>query len=365
MIIITTTSYPPHLGGMQILMGGLAIHLNNFNPVRVLTNSDTGDKIYDKNNNFEVTRMGGLRIFRKYRQFNVLKDVIKNNSVKTIITDHWKNIEIITQNISDKIPILCLIHGKDINHALGSSINKRCLNSLAKTKYIIANSEFTKNLAVQNGCDYEKIQVIHPGIDEPQAISSEADHQAKEIFGNADIKIITVSRFDRRKGIDFSLLALKNIQAIYPNFKYVIAGSGEEEENLKKTTKVLNLENNVTFLKDISFNLKNALLKNSNIFLMPARIDGRSVEGFGIVYIEAASYGIASIGGRDSGAPEAIEHNKTGLICNGNDHSEIYDALINIIQNKKYLELGKNAEQFAKKFYWKEIIKKYLNILSL
>jgi phosphatidylinositol alpha-1,6-mannosyltransferase len=98
---------------------------------------------------------------------------------------------------------------------------------------------------------------------------------------------------------------------------------------------------------------------------MPARIDGRSVEGFGIVYIEAASYGIASIGGRDSGAPEAIEHNKTGLICNGNDHSEIYDALINIIQNKKYLELGKNAEQFAKKFYWKEIIKKYLNILSL
>jgi phosphatidylinositol alpha-1,6-mannosyltransferase len=207
--------------------------------------------------------------------------------------------------------------------------------------------------------------VINPGINEPQTISAEADHQAKEIFRNSDIKIITISRFDKRKGIDFSLLALKNIQAIYPNFKYVIVGNGDEEANLKKTTKVLNLENNVTFLKNINFDLKNALLKNSNIFLMPARIEGTSVEGFGISYIEAASYGIPSIAGKDGGAPDAVLDNKTGLLCNGYDHSEIYDALKNIIQNKKYLELGKNAKEFSKQFYWKEIIKKYANILSL
>ena len=207
--------------------------------------------------------------------------------------------------------------------------------------------------------------MINPGINEPQAISSEADQQAKEMFGNSDIKIITVSRFDKRKGIDFSLLALKNIQAIYPNFKYIIVGNGDEEENLKKTTKTLNLENNVIFLKNISFELKNALLKNSNIFLMPARIEGTSVEGFGISYIEAASYGISSVAGKDGGASDAVQHNKTGLLCNGHDHSEIYDALKNIIQNKKYLELGKNAKEFSKQFYWKEIIKKYANLLSL
>jgi phosphatidylinositol alpha-1,6-mannosyltransferase len=207
--------------------------------------------------------------------------------------------------------------------------------------------------------------VINPGINEPQAINSEADQQAKEIFGNSDIKIITVSRFDKRKGIDFSLLALKNIQAIYPNFKYVIVGNGDEEENLKKTTKTLNLENNVIFLKNINFELKNALLKNANIFLMPARIEGASVEGFGISYIEAASYGIPSIAGKDGGAPDAVQHNKTGLLCNGYDHSEIYDALKNIIQNKKYLELGENAKEFSKQFYWKEIIKKYASLLSL
>ena len=44
-----------------------------------------------------------------------------------------------------------------------------------------------------------------------------------------------------------------------------------------------------------------------------------SVEGFGIAYTEAAQYGIPSIGGKDGGASDAIEHEKTGLICDGNN----------------------------------------------
>ena len=365
MIIITTRSYPPEIGGMQSLIGGLAIHLNNLHPIKVLANSFAGDEEYDKKNNFETNRMGGLKILKKYRKFNLLKEIIKNNPIKAIIADHWKSIELITENISDKISILCLIHGKEINHPLGSFVNKRSISSLSKAKYIIANSEFTKKLATEKGCKNSSIHVINPGINEPQTIGSESDQRAKDIFGNTDVKIITVSRFDRRKGIDFSLLALKNIQAIYPNFKYVIIGNGDEEENLKKTTKTLNLENNVTFLKNITLELKNALLKNSNIFLMPSRIEGTSVEGFGISYIEAASYGIPSIAGKDGGTADAVKHNKTGLLCNGYDHSEIYDALKNLIQNKKYLELGKNAKEFSKQFYWKEVIKKYANLLNL
>ena len=365
MIVITTRSYPPELGGMQSLIGGLAIHLNNLHPIKVLADSFSGDQDYDKKNNFETNRMGGLKILKKYRKFNLLKEIIKNNPVKAIIADHWKSIELITEDISHKIPILCLIHGKEINHPNNSSINRRSINALAKTKHIIANSEFTKSLATEKGSDGSKIHVINPGINEPQTISSEVNQQAETIFKNCDIKIITVSRFDKRKGIDFSLLALKNIQSIYPNFKYVIVGSGDEEENLKKTTENLNLENNVTFLKNISSELKNALIKNSNIFLMPARIEGTSVEGFGISYIEAASYGIPSIAGKDGGAPDAVKHNQTGLLCNGYDHSEIYDALKNIIQNKKYLELGTNAKEFAKQFYWKEIIRKYADLLNL
>jgi len=365
MIIVTTRSYPPELGGMQSLMGGLTIHLHKLHPIKVLADSFPGDENYDKKNYFETKRIGGFKILKKYRKFNLLKEILNKEPVKAIISDHWKSIELIPDTICNQVPIVCLIHGKEINHLTGSALNKRSIAALKKAKSIIANSQFTKSLAVEKGCDERKIQVINPGVNEPESIKAEADKTAKQIFSNSDIKIITVSRFDKRKGIDFSLLALKNIQSIYSNFKYVIVGSGDEEENLKKTTKSLNLENNVIFLKKINFDLKNALLKNSNIFLMPSRVEGASIEGFGISYIEAASYGTPSIAGKDGGTADAIQDNKTGILCNGNDHAEIYDALKKIIENKKYLELGKNAEEFSKKFYWKEIIKKYSNLLNL
>ena len=50
MIIITTRSYPPEIGGMQSLMGGLEIHLNDLHPIKVLANSFAGDESYDKRN---------------------------------------------------------------------------------------------------------------------------------------------------------------------------------------------------------------------------------------------------------------------------------------------------------------------------
>ena len=79
------------------------------------------------------------------------------------------------------------------------------------------------------------------------------------------------------------------------------------------------------FFKDISADLKNTLMAKSDIFVMPSIIHKTSVEGFGISFIEAASYGIGSIGGKDGGASDAIDNKKTGLICDGEDINSIYE----------------------------------------
>ena len=99
------------------------------------------------------------------------------------------------------------------------------------------------------------------------------------------------------------------------------------------------------FFKDISDNLKNALIAKSNIFVMPSIIHKTSVEGFGIAYVEAAQYGIPSLGGKDGGASDAIQHEKTGLICDGNNLDDIYSSLNSMIENKKYLELWKKCKR--------------------
>ena len=62
---------------------------------------------------------------------------------------------------------------------------------------------------------------------------------------------------------------------------------------------------------------------------------------------------------------DAIEHNKTGLICDGNNLDEIYSSLNQMIENKKYLELGKNAKELSSKFNWSNTVEEYKKILKV
>ena len=97
---------------------------------------------------------------------------------------------------------------------------------------------------------------------------------------------------------------------------------------------------------------------------MPSIIHKTSVEGFGIAYVEAAQYGIPSLGGKDGGASDAINHDKTGLICDGNNLDDIYSSLNSMIENKKYYVLGNNAKEYVSKFQWNKIIDQYKKILN-
>ena len=96
---------------------------------------------------------------------------------------------------------------------------------------------------------------------------------------------------------------------------------------------------------------------------MPSVIFKKSVEGFGISFIEAASYGKPSVGGIYGGESDAIMNGKTGYLCNGNDLNEIYETLLKILTDEKYKELGANALKFSKDFGWEKIVKKYINLI--
>ena len=159
-------------------------------------------------------------------------------------------------------------------------------------------------------------------------------------------------------------MALRNLKQLYPDIVYICIGYGDEEENIKKLVEELDLTSQVMFFKDIGADLKNALLAKSNIVVMPSIIHKTSVEGFGIAYVEAAQYGIPSLGGKDGGASDAIDHDKTGLICDGNNLDEIYSSLNSMIENKKYIEFGKNAKEYVSKFQWNKTFEKYKKILN-
>jgi len=96
---------------------------------------------------------------------------------------------------------------------------------------------------------------------------------------------------------------------------------------------------------------------------MPSIIHNKSVEGFGIAFIEAAQYGVPSIGGKDGGGSDAIINEKTGLICDGNNLHDIYTSIDKLLKDHKYKEYGKAAKENSHKFDWNKIIESYKKIL--
>ena len=360
MYLLVTRSFPPEIGGMQNLMWGLTHSLSKFNMVKVFADYHDNHKEHDSKVSFSIERVGGVKLFRKYRKASLINEFIKNNkNISCIIADHWKSIELIKTNKKK----ICLIHSKEINHTKGSFINKRIVKVLNNTEHVVANSQYTKNLAIEIGVNEDKIIVINPGVFPAKEIASEFIKDADKILENKNPRLITVSRFDKRKNHEKIIMAVRNLKQFYPNIIYTCVGYGDEEENIKKLVKELYLENQVIFLKDISHDLKNALVSKSNLFVMPSIIYKKSVEGFGIAFVEAAQNGIPSIGGKDGGASDAIKNNETGIICDGNNLEDIYSSIDLILKNNSYRELGKKAKECATKFEWDNIVKEYLKIL--
>ena len=363
MFLVATRNFPPELGGMQNLMEGLSNALLNHGPVKVFADSIDNAKEYDQNSKLNIERVAGFKIFRKYRKANLVKDFIVNNNLRASFFDHWKSIENIDGEALKKTKSFCLIHSKEINHPIGSTLNKRTVKALNKSDYIIANSRFTKELAINLGVKTNNIKVINPGCNYPIAINEDAKKFAKNIYDKASPKLITVSRLDKRKSHQNIIMTIKNLLPQFPNLKYVSVGDGDERHNLEKLRNELGLEKEVEFIYKSSEQEKVALIELSDIFVMPSVISKKSVEGCGISYIEAASYGKPSIGGIYGGESDAIMNEQTGYLCNGNDLSALYETLLKLLRNNHHKELGNNALEFSKNFNWNKIVKRYVELI--
>ena len=361
MFLIVTRNFPPDLGGMQNLMEGLSNALLNHGPVKVFADYSDNSEVYDQNSKLNIQRVAGLKIFRKYRKANLIKEFMEQNELRASFFDHWKSIENIENEMLKKNKSFCLIHSKEINHPVGSSLHKRVLNALDKADHVIANSRFTKELAMKLGV--KNVTVINPGCNYPISVNDEAKSFANEIYGQSSPKLITVSRLDGRKSHQNILMTIKNLLPKFPKLKYVSIGDGDERKNLEKLKKELKLDNNVKLIFSSTEQEKVALLEQSDVFVMPSVVYKKSVEGFGITYIEAASYGTPSIGGIYGGEGDAIKSGQTGYLCNGNDLNALYDTLSKILVNDHYKELRTNALNFSKNFSWNIIVKKYIELI--
>ena len=102
MYLVVTKSFPPELGGMQNHLWGFSNELSKNYMIKVFADYFDGHKTFDEQASFSIERIGGPKLFRKYRKANLIDEFTRNNKVDGIIADHWKSLENL-KNIKKKI----------------------------------------------------------------------------------------------------------------------------------------------------------------------------------------------------------------------------------------------------------------------
>jgi phosphatidylinositol alpha-1,6-mannosyltransferase len=191
---------------------------------------------------------------------------------------------------------------------------------------------------------------IAPGIDtehfspQPKAATLRAE------LGLANKKVIvSVGRLVHRKGQDTLVEAMPQILSALPDAHLLFIGEGPYKDYLVKRADALGVSHAISFIGRIQYAELPRYICVGDIFAMPSRsrLAGLEVEGLGIVYLEASACGLAVIGGKSGGAPDAVLEGETGFAVDGTSSHDVAEAAIRLLKNPELAEqMGARGRQW-------------------
>ena len=160
-------------------------------------------------------------------------------------------------------------------------------------------------------------------------------------------RLISVGRLSPEKGFLDLVRIYHILYKNHPDWKLDIVGDGVERNLLEEYIKVHNMENYVTLHGYQGRDYINSLMKDSSIYLMTS-----FTESFGIVLIEAMSYGLPCIA-MDSaeGAREIISSGENGYLIKNRNYDGMIKKIEDLIKSREErIRLGKNARKSVEKY---------------
>jgi len=366
-IYIATQTFPPDLGGIQSYMHAVATTLSHRHyTVKVYADALRGQstEAFDQQQPYQIYRFGGLKpIRRRWKGFRLAKDVRPNTASNIILCDTWKSLEYLPDSLKERAKVLCLAHGMEFPDDSTPQKRERIKTTFAKANRILANSHYTLDRLKPYLPDQKKGDILLPGIIPPALPSPTAKKQVQRELNERNPVLVTISRIESRKGHDKVLHALPALINDHPQLTYVIIGNGPDKPRLAGLVKELGLEEHVIFTGAVVDEEKNAWLSQADLFVMPSRAEGNSVEGFGLVYLEAAFFGVPSLAGQIGGAGDAVLHGETGLLCDSTSNTAVEKAIHQFLANSTFRHtLGQAAKiRVENDFLWPRAIDRLIH----
>lgn len=289
-----------------------------------------------------------------------------------ILVSHWifpgGLIGLITAKMLGIFPIL-KVYGTDL--VFMKSFHLNWLGRVIINSYpiVIANSEYTRNIAISFGInDPNKIKVIPEGVELPKIISEAKIESIKLKYNLKNQKIIfSMHRLIPLKGTEYLIKAASYVVNKYPNVKFIIGGEGPLKPELIRLVNELNLSNKVIFLGLVNEDEVPFYYSLCDIYIIPSIIDQKgNTEGLGVPVIEAMSYGKPVIGFDVGGPKYTIIDGVNGFSVKEKDWESMGEKILELLYSEKLS--AKFGDEGRKLYYsnysWNKIINKYEEIFK-
>lgn len=285
---------------------------------------------------------------------------------------------IITTHINYSLPCYVLQHLSHIPYwiiAHGDEVwnLKHCLRQIALShaNQVIAVSRYTRDRLIQEqSLPPDKLSILPNTFDAKRFTIKPKSPDLFKRHGLTPTQpiILTVSRLGRTaapyKGYDQILKALVQVRRQIPDVHYLLVGKGDARSEIESLVEKLNLIDCVTLTGFVADHQLCDYYNLCDVFALPS-----SIEGFGIVYLEALGCGKPVLAGNRDGACDPLQDGLLGCLVNPEDPDEIAQNLIQIIKgsypNSRVYQPDLLRKKTIEKFEWSQFIKILEQLIEL
>ena len=344
-ILIPAYDFKPLLGGVANYVHELAMQFSRRARVHVVSRKLPGMEEFDRDLPYAITRIRvpysaalATPLFAR-----TLREAIRREPPDAILCPMWLPDGAACRWAlgGRPIPYFVSAHGTEVfkdfatlrnsvRTVLARGLKRRVFREADK---IFPVSAFTGRAVLEEtGADESRLVVVHNGVN-PAIFKRTAVSPAEAVRyrPHGERLLLTVTRLYPYKGVDRMLEALPAIAQAVPNVKYLVVGEGPDLPRLQRLTARLGLLDRVCFLGRRTVAEIVSLYNLADLFVLLTREEPPDVEGFGLVFLEAAACGLPSVGGRSGGIPEAVEEGRTGWLVDPRDPRAIAATIIDLL----------------------------------
>ena len=250
------------------------------------------------------------------------------------------------------IPYRVWAYGDDITKPANWPVIRSLLRCvLLRAETVLAISHFTGRQVRALGIPAERLHVITPLLDQRRFAYAAEGSERIMTTQDGELTLLTVARLEWRKGIQTVIRMLPALRERFPSLRYRVVGAGSAREALESRAADLGASAHVEFAGEVSDEVLSGHYRASDLFVMlpTPEQSAREVEGYGMVYLEAALHALPTVAWRTGGVEEAVIQGETGLLVDEGDAEAALQAILSLLADEtQRRQMGHNAHTRAR-----------------